>query len=77
MVFNVPLSETQQKLEALKKQRMLYRLTLGQPDQEDLVKALHGRVDEDEAISATLVLAPWRYGEHDLFGGIEGGSCEE
>ncbi|MCB9672596.1 MAG: hypothetical protein H6739_06405 [Alphaproteobacteria bacterium] len=61
LVFDVPLSEANERLEQLKQQRMLYRLTLGQPDQEDLVAALQGRVTQEEARAATLVLSPWRY----------------
>jgi len=60
IVFDVPLSEARQKLERLKEQRLLYRLALGQPDQEDLVAALQGRVSAEEAVAATLVLSPWR-----------------
>lgn len=60
LVFDVPLSEARQKLERLKTQRLLYRLALGQPDQEDLVHALHGRVGAEDAVRATLVLSPWR-----------------
>lgn len=61
LVFDVPLSEAHQRLEKLKQQRMLYRLTLGQPDQEDLVAALQGRVTPEQAREATLVLSPWRF----------------
>ncbi len=61
LVFDVPLSEAHARLEHLKQQRMLYRLTLGQPDQEDLVAALQGRVTSEQARAATLVLSPWRY----------------
>ncbi len=61
LVFDVPLSEARARLEQLQQQRMLYRLTLGQPDQEDLVAALQGRVTPEQARAATLVLSPWRY----------------
>ena len=47
-VFGVPLSEAERHFRELEEQRMLYRLTLGQPDQEGLVRALQGRVDPDE-----------------------------
>ncbi len=61
LIFDVPLSEAHQHLERLEKQRLLYRLALGQPDQEDLVATLQGRVTAEEARAATLVLSPWRY----------------
>ena len=62
LVFDVPLSEARARFEALQQQRLLYRLTLGQPDQGDLVKALHGRVSCEDAIAATINLSPWRSG---------------
>lgn len=61
MVFEVPLSEATAHLDTLKTRRMLYRLALGQPDQEDLVDALQGRVDAEQARALTLDLSPWRY----------------
>ena len=36
-VFDVPSSEQRHWLELMKEQRMLYRIVLGQPDQEDLI----------------------------------------
>lgn len=60
IIFDVPMSQERQRLERLKAQRLLYRLTLGQPDQEELVKALDGRLGREEALKATLVLSPWR-----------------
>jgi hypothetical protein len=39
-VFDVPSSEQRHWLELMKEQRMLYRLVLGQPDQEDLLHLL-------------------------------------
>ncbi len=39
-VFDVPSSEQRYWLELMKEQRMLYRLVLGQPDQEDLLHLL-------------------------------------
>ena len=62
LVFDVPLSEARARFEALRQQRLLYRLTLGQPDQGDLVRALHGRVSCEDAIAATINLSPWRSG---------------
>ncbi len=59
VVFDVPLSEANARFDDLRRRRMLYRLTLGQPDQEDLVRALHGRFTEDEARAATINLSPW------------------
>ena len=59
IVFDVPLSEAKQRFEQLKEQRMLYRLALGQPDQEDLVRALRGRLSADEVRAAAINLSPW------------------
>jgi hypothetical protein len=39
-IFDVPLSAQDQQLSWLQKQRLLYRLVLGQPNQEDLVEYL-------------------------------------
>jgi hypothetical protein len=60
LVFNVPLSEANAHFDDLNEQRMLYRLTLGQPDQESLVRALRGRYSAEEARAATVNLSPWR-----------------
>ena len=60
LVFNVPLSEANARFDDLNEQRMLYRLTLGQPDQESLVRALRGRYSAEEARAATVNLSPWR-----------------
>ena len=38
---------------------MLYRLALGQPDQDDLVRALRGRLSADEVRAAAINLSPW------------------
>lgn len=40
MVFDVPTSQQRQQLAWMKEQRMLYRLALGQPNQEDLVEVM-------------------------------------
>ena len=60
LVFDVPLSEVRARFEDLRQQRLLYRLTLGQPDQGDLVRALRGRISPKEAAAATINLSPWR-----------------
>ena len=57
IVFDVPLSEARARFEDLRQQRLLYRLTLGQPNQADLVKALHDRVSQEEIIAATINLS--------------------
>ena len=49
-VFDVPLSEARRHFQDLEEQRMLYRLALGQPDQEGLVRALKGRVTTAEEV---------------------------
>jgi hypothetical protein len=59
LVFNVPLSEANARFDDLTEQRLLYRLTIGQPDQESLVRALRGRYSPAEARKATVNLSPW------------------
>ena len=39
-VFDLPQSRDQEKFNLLKEQRLIYRLALGQPNQEDLVDFL-------------------------------------
>ena len=58
LVFDVPVSEAQARFEDLRQQRLLYRLTLGQPDQADLVRALRDRVSREDVIAATINLSP-------------------
>jgi hypothetical protein len=60
IVFDVPLSEARARFEYLRQQRLLYRLALGQPDQEDLVRALHGRLSTEDVLAATIDLSPWK-----------------
>lgn len=60
IVFDVPLSEAQARFEELRQQRMLYRITLGQPDQADLVRALKDRLRPEDVVKATINLSPWR-----------------
>lgn len=50
-VFDVPLSAQDQQLSWLQKQRLLYRLVLGQPNQEDLVEYLAN----NERIDANII----------------------
>ena len=57
LVFDVPLSEAKARLQDLLQKRLLYRLTLGQPNQSDLVKALQGRVAPDDAVALTINLS--------------------
>ena len=58
VVFDVPLSEATAHFEYLQQLRMLYRLALGQPDQEDLVRALRGRLSPRDVAEATIDLSP-------------------
>ena len=56
-VFDVPTSEQRSWLELLKEQRVLYRLALGQPDQEDLLHILStgaSRLDNPRDITLEL-----------------------
>ena len=66
LIFDIPLSEARARFEDLRQQRLLYRLTLGQPDQSDLVRALRGRISPEEATAATINLSPWRSGDNKL-----------
>jgi len=64
-VFDVPLSAQEQRLSWLQKQRMLYRLVLGQPNQEDLVEYLANfeNIDFDFIEQYILNLSPY-YEKH-------------
>jgi hypothetical protein len=60
-VFDVPMSEQQHWLQWVQKQRWLYRLVLGQPNQEDLLERL-AETDglTDAAVRAAAInLSPW------------------
>jgi hypothetical protein len=46
-VFDVPSSEQKHWLHWMKEQRLLYRLALGQPNQEDLVEILSNKAGMD------------------------------
>lgn len=64
VVFDVPLSEQAQRLQWVQEQRLLYRLALGQPYQEDLVEALSRQrekhdLDGHDLGQAMLQLSPW------------------
>ena len=65
LVFDVPLSEAKARFEDLRQQRLLYRLTLGQPDQSDLVKALRNRISTDDIVAATINLSPQQHPDVD------------
>ena len=65
LVFEVPLSEAQARFEDLRQQRLLYRLTLDQPDQGDLVRALRGRISPEDAAAMTINLSPWISGANE------------
>lgn len=60
-VFDVPTSEQKHWLHWMKEQRLLYRLALGQPNQEDLVEILSSKVgmDLDSVRQAVVNLSPW------------------
>jgi len=60
-VFDVPLSEQKYQLQWIRRQRMLYRMALGQPHQEDLISFIDERTDiEPEQLrEAMLQLSPW------------------
>jgi len=60
-VFDVPTSEQKHWLHWMKEQRLLYRLALGQPNQEDLVEILSSKVgmDAKSVRQAVINLSPW------------------
>jgi len=66
LVFEVPTSEQNHWLHWMKEQRMLYRLALGQPNQEDLLEVLasQGTTNADELRRAVVNLSPW-FTRHD------------
>jgi hypothetical protein len=63
-IFDVPLSEQAQRLQWVQEQRLLYRLVLGQPNQEDLIEVLSRQIerndlDESDFRQTMLQLSPW------------------
>lgn len=60
-VFEVPTSEQNHWLHWMKEQRLLYRLALGQPNQEDLLEVLArtGTTTAHDVRSAVVNLSPW------------------
>ncbi len=60
-VFDVPTSEQKHWLDWVKEQRLLYRLALGQPNQEDLVDLLSRGTDMSPEVvhKAVVKLSPW------------------
>jgi hypothetical protein len=60
-VFDVPTSEQKHWLHWMKEQRLLYRLALGQPNQEDLVEVLSSKLgmDPQSVRNAVINLSPW------------------
>ncbi|MEX1028351.1 MAG: helicase-related protein [Candidatus Paceibacterota bacterium] len=60
-VFDVPTSEQQHWLQWMKEQRLLYRLALGQPNQEDLLEVLASKsaASTDDVRDAVINLSPW------------------
>ena len=60
-VFDLPTSEQTLRLQWVKEQRLLYRLVLGQPNQEDLLDILCRRVEmkPEDIRKAMIELSPW------------------
>jgi len=63
-IFDVPLSEQAHRLQWMQEQRLLYRLVLGQPNQEDLIEVLSRQIgqnnlDNEDLHRAMLQLSPW------------------
>ena len=65
-VFDVPMSEQNHWLHWMQEQRLLYRLALGQPNQEDLLEVLasKGATAATDVRDAVINLSPW-FGGHD------------
>lgn len=63
--LDVPLSERRARLRRLKRRRVLYRLALGQPDQEDLVDELDRTLGELDPAEWALDLSPWSRARRD------------
>jgi hypothetical protein len=60
-VFSVPTSEERHWLHWVREQRLLYRLALGQPNQEDLLEILSSKagMDPGSVRQAVINLSPW------------------
>ena len=59
-VFEVPASEQRNWLQWVQEQRLFYRLALGQPNQEDLVKFLAREGLDPKTVRDTAInLSPW------------------
>ena len=59
-VFDVPASEQWHWLQWVQEQRLFYRLVLGQPNQEDLVKLLiRLGLDRETMRDTAINLSPW------------------
>ncbi len=60
-IFDLPLSDQEHHMIWLQQQRLLYRLVLGQPNQEDLVEFLLQKKDwpQEDIQSITLNLSPY------------------
>lgn len=60
-VVDVPLSEQDHQLAWIREQRLLYRMVLGLPHQEDVVQVLSDRTDinPEQLREAMLQLSPW------------------
>jgi hypothetical protein len=60
-VFRVPTSEERNWLHWMREQRLLYRLALGQPNQEDLLEILSRKagIDVSSVRQAVINLSPW------------------
>jgi hypothetical protein len=50
LIIDLPASEQKHRLEVLRQQRLLYRLALGQPNQEDLLEVLSAKYGGDVSL---------------------------
>lgn len=66
-IFEVPTSEQNHWFEWMQEQRLLYRLALGQPNQEDLLEVLRskGSTNPEDVREAVINLSPWFSKQHE------------
>jgi hypothetical protein len=66
-VFNLPQSRDEERFILLKEQRLIYRLALGQPNQEDLVEFLAKEGAALTALLQPLALNLLAFARNDVF----------
>jgi hypothetical protein len=71
-VFNLPQSRDLEKFKLLKQQRLVYRLALGQPNQEDMVEFLAKGGADLSAILTPLALDLSAFARDEIIAAITG-----